>query len=156
MSSPTNPFAELQVAKSRNRGDITSLLPSLYDPSTDPISDLPVPEASQSLYTRERLRQSLEYAEKCLKRRDISPRSALSMQLYKGGCVDASYADYLTNKFTEIYWTSQQCTDWRRDRDYKSAITASKPPGTQMRSISLIVRANVMLLDRIIHEVRED
>lgn len=93
MSSPTNSLAELQVKKSRKRGDTTSLLPSSYDPNTDSIPELPVPEASSSLYTRERLQQSLVYAERCLKCRDISPRSELFMQLYKEELKDALKAE---------------------------------------------------------------
>ena len=89
MPSPTKSFAELQVTRSRKRGDTTSLLPSSYDPDTDVMPELPVPEASPSLYTRERLQQSLVYAERCLKRRDISPRSELFMQLYKEELKDA-------------------------------------------------------------------
>jgi len=92
MSSPTKSFAELQVTKSRKRGDTTSLLPSSYDPNTDVIPELPVPEASPSLYTRERLQQSLVYAERFLKR-DISPRSELFMQLYKEELKDALKAE---------------------------------------------------------------
>ncbi len=93
MSSPTNTSAELQVTKSRQRGDTTSLFPSSYDPNSDVIPEIPVPEASPSLYTRERLQQSLVYAERCLKRRDISPRSELFMQLYKEELKDALKAE---------------------------------------------------------------
>ena len=93
MPSPTKSFAELQVTRSRKRGDTTSLLPSSYDPDTDVMPELPVPEASPSLYTRERLQQSLVYAERCLKRRDISPRSELFMQLYKEELKDALKAE---------------------------------------------------------------
>lgn len=93
MSSPTKTFAELQVTKSRQRGDTTSLLPSSYDSNSDVIPEIPVPEASPSLYTRERLQQSLVYAERCLKRRDISPRSELFMQLYKEELKDALKAE---------------------------------------------------------------
>lgn len=93
MPSPTKSFAELQVTRSRKRGDTTSLLPSSYDPDTDVMPELPIPEASPSLYTRERLQQSLVYAERCLKRRDISPRSELFMQLYKEELKDALKAE---------------------------------------------------------------
>ena len=93
MPSPIKSFAELQVTRSRKRGDTTSLLHSSYDPDTDVMPELPVPEASPSLYTRERLQQSLVYAERCLKRRDISPRSELFMQLYKEELKDALKAE---------------------------------------------------------------
>lgn len=86
-------FAELQVTRSRKRGDTTSLLPSSYDPDTDVMPELPVSEASPSLYTRERLQQSLVYVEWCLKHRDISPRSELFMQLYKEELKDALMAE---------------------------------------------------------------
>ncbi|KAL9098059.1 MAG: hypothetical protein Q9163_006204 [Psora crenata] len=92
-SPPTEPFADLHIPKSRKRGDTRSLLPSSYDPDTDAMPELPVPEASPSLYTKERLVQSLVYAESYLKRRDISPRSELFMQLYKDELKDALTAE---------------------------------------------------------------
>ncbi|KAK3176992.1 hypothetical protein OEA41_008318 [Lepraria neglecta] len=98
MPSPTKSFAELQVTRSRKRVDTTSLLPSSYDPDTDVMPELPVPEASPSLYTRERLQQSLVYAERCLKRRDISPRSELFMQLYKEELKDALKAETMEQR----------------------------------------------------------
>ncbi|KAA6409935.1 MAG: hypothetical protein FRX48_06548 [Lasallia pustulata] len=98
MPSPTKSFAELQVTSSRKRGDTTSLLPSSYDPDTDVMPELPIPEASPSLYTRERLQQSLVYAERCLKRRDISPRSELFMQLYKEELKDALKAETMEQR----------------------------------------------------------
>ncbi|SLM36791.1 hypothetical protein LPUS_06477 [Lasallia pustulata] len=60
--------------------------------------ELPIPEASPSLYTRERLQQSLVYAERCLKRRDISPRSELFMQLYKEELKDALKAETMEQR----------------------------------------------------------
>ncbi|KAI4133215.1 MAG: hypothetical protein LQ347_002247 [Umbilicaria vellea] len=98
MPSPTTSFAELQVTKSRKRGDTTDLLPSSYDPDTDVMPELPIPEASPSLYTTERLQQSLVYAERCLKRRDISPRSELFMQLYKEELKDALEAETIEQR----------------------------------------------------------
>lgn len=68
-------------------------MPNSYDPNTDVMPELPVPETSPSLYTRERLQQSLVYAERCLNRRDISPRSELFMQLYKEEVKDALKAE---------------------------------------------------------------
>lgn len=93
MTSPTQSFAELQVRRSRLRGDTTSLLPESYDPDIDIMPEVPIPEANPSLYTRERLQQSLVYAESWLKRRDISPRSELFMQLYKEELKDALKAE---------------------------------------------------------------
>ena len=98
MSSPLKSFAELQVTRSRKRGNTTSLLPSAYDPDTDAIPEPPIPEASPSLYTTERLQQSLVYAEKYLKRRDISPRSELFIQLYKEELKDALEADEMEQR----------------------------------------------------------
>lgn len=92
MASPTKSFAELQVTK-RKRRDTISLLPSSYDPDTDVMPEPPIPEASPSLYTRERLQQSLAYAERFLKRRDISPRSELFMHIYKVELKDALKAE---------------------------------------------------------------
>lgn len=65
------------------------MLPSSYDPDIDVMPEVPIPEPNPSLYTRERLQQSLVYAERCLKRRDISPRSELFMQIYKDELKDA-------------------------------------------------------------------
>ncbi|KAL2048872.1 hypothetical protein ABVK25_010878 [Lepraria finkii] len=98
MPSPTKSFTELQVMRSRKRGDTTSLLPSSYDPDTDVMPELPICEASPSLYTRERLQQGLVYAERCLKRRDISPRSELFMQLYKEELKDALKAETMEQR----------------------------------------------------------
>lgn len=74
------------------------MLPSSYDPSTDLTSELPVPEASPSLYTKKRLQQSLVYAERCLERWDISPRSELFMQLYKEEIKDALKAETMEQR----------------------------------------------------------
>ena len=98
MPSLTESFAEVQVTRSRKRGDTTSLLPSSYDPDNDVMPEIPIPEASPSLYTRERLQQSLVYAERCLKRRDISPRSELFMQLYKEELKDALKAETIEQR----------------------------------------------------------
>lgn len=66
-----------------------SLLPKSYDPNSNALPEIPIPEAHSSLYTKERLQKSLVYAEMCLQRRDISPRSELFMQLYKDEIKDA-------------------------------------------------------------------
>ena len=98
MSSPTMSYAELQVTRVRKRGDTTNLLPDSYDPDTDVIPEPPSPEVSPSLYTKERLQQSLVYAERCLKRREISPRSELFMQLYKEELKDALEAETIEQR----------------------------------------------------------
>lgn len=86
------------MTRSRKRGDTASLLSSSYDPDTDVMPELPIPEASPSLYTRERLQRSLVFAERCLKRRDISPRSELFMQLYKEELKDALKAETIEQR----------------------------------------------------------
>ncbi|KAL9116941.1 MAG: hypothetical protein Q9187_006526 [Circinaria calcarea] len=83
MSSLTKSFEKLAVTKTRTRGDTTSLLPSSYDPNAEDMPECPVPEISPSLYTPERLQQSLVYAQKFLAQRNISPRSELFMFLFK-------------------------------------------------------------------------
>ena len=93
MSSPTKSFGQLEIVKIRPRGDTTSLLPSSYDSSTEVMPERPVPEVNPSLYTTERLQQSLAYAQKFLARRDISPRSELFMYLYKEELKDALNAE---------------------------------------------------------------
>lgn len=93
MSSPTKQFGELNIARSRRRADTTDLLPSSHGPSTTALPEAPVPELSTSFYTNDRLQRSLVYAEICLKRRDISPRSELFMQLCKEEVKDALKAE---------------------------------------------------------------
>ncbi|KAL9101816.1 MAG: hypothetical protein Q9163_002963 [Psora crenata] len=100
MTSPTKSFEQLQVSKTRERRDTTSLLPSTYDLDADVMPECPVPEANMGLYTPDRLQQSLVYAHKFLARRNISPRAELFMQLYKDELKDALNAE--TTKEREI------------------------------------------------------
>ena len=93
MTSPTKPFAQLKVSKTRTRGDMISLLPSSYDSSINVMPESPAPEVNPCLYTVERLQQSLVYAHKFLARRNISPRSELFMHLYKEELKDALNAE---------------------------------------------------------------
>ncbi len=93
MTSPTKPFAQLEVSKTRTRGDTISLLPSSYDSSINVMPECPVPEVNPCLYTKERLQQSLVYAHKFLARPNISPRSELFMHLYKEELKDALNAE---------------------------------------------------------------
>ena len=89
MASPTEPFTGLQISKTRKRGDTTSLLPNSYDPDTDDLPEMPVPEKAPPLYTTTRLQQSLVYAQRCLNHRNISPRSELFVSIYKADLKDA-------------------------------------------------------------------
>lgn len=86
------------MAKIRKRADTTDLLPSSHDPNTTAIPEAPIPEPSTSFYTNERLQKSLVYAELYLRRRDISPRSELFMQLYKEEVKDALNAETTKEK----------------------------------------------------------
>lgn len=144
MPSPTKPFAELHVTRSRKRGDTTSLLPGSYDPDADVMPELPIPEASPSLYTTERLQESLVYAERCLKRRDISPRSELFMQLYKEELKDALKAETIQqreNHATMIMAEERLIQEKRFLRPLKSAQTAElEDELLQLRELQYLTR----------------
>lgn len=58
MTSPTKQLTQLQLSKGRTRGDSIDL----QGPDIEVMSECPVPEPTTSLYTEERLRQSLVYA----------------------------------------------------------------------------------------------
>ena len=93
MVSPTKSFVELKVTKTRERSDTMSILPSSFDPNDNEIPEVPIPEAKAKSYTDERLQQSLVYAEKFLKQRNISPRAELFMDYYKQTIKDALSAE---------------------------------------------------------------
>lgn len=89
MASPTASLASLSVTKTRERSDTASLLPNFFDPDDNSLPIVPVPGASADSYTSEKLQNGLVYAEKCLKRREISPRAELILVAYKKSIKEA-------------------------------------------------------------------
>ncbi len=98
MASPSKSFAELKVTKTRERSDTMGMLPNSFDPNDDRIPEVPIPEAKAKFYTKERLQQSLVYAEKFLRQRDISPRSELFMDYYKETIKNALTAETIAER----------------------------------------------------------
>lgn len=93
MSSQSKPLATLNIAKSRPRGDTTTLLPPSYNPDSDEIPAAPEPEELLYDYTTERLQQGLIFAQKFLSNRNISPRAETFMIIYEETLKDALNAD---------------------------------------------------------------
>lgn len=92
-SSPPPEFSALRVGKSRQRGDTANLLPKTFDSASEALPIHPVASSSLKNYNRERYQQDLEYAQKFLMRRDISPRSEMFMAIFKEELKEAMYAE---------------------------------------------------------------
>lgn len=83
MSSPLHPyFSKLQVSKKRSRSKTESLLPPSFDSGSEESLSTPTPENDRKSNTKERFQKSLEYCQKFLARRNISPRSEMFMMVF--------------------------------------------------------------------------
>lgn len=83
MSSPVSGIvAELKVTKTRPRAQTSALLSPNFDPNMDPMPSLPDPVMKDEDFTEERLKKSLEYVERSLKR-SLTPRSDHFMTIFK-------------------------------------------------------------------------
>lgn len=78
MSSPTKPFGNLSVSKTRS-SDPKEQSSSAGDTQLQ----FPNPEKSLKGYNKGRLKEGLDFAHRYLNRRDISPRSEIFMNIYK-------------------------------------------------------------------------
>ncbi|MCJ1266200.1 hypothetical protein MMC22_006083 [Lobaria immixta] len=96
MTSPPSPppeLLDLQVHKPRDRSDTARLLPRSFDPASVVLPAESSTDLRLEACATERLQQNLAYAQKCLMRQDLSPRSEVFMAFFKDQLKEAMHAE---------------------------------------------------------------
>ena len=86
MTSPPPPpseLSDLKIRKTRDRSDTARFLAESFDSASIVFPVEPSTDLRLEAYTTKCLQQDLAYAQKCLMKRDLSPRSELFMEFFK-------------------------------------------------------------------------